>query len=153
MTASGRVRWFERHHMDNRFRRKGVTRDPAANGHLLLGRENVADAIQAVRPAGVDSKTKTDQHGSHRKDIDRVRLFSQAARSALIKCAAGRAQYLNRHSSFVTGLYRAGCRIYRTDIIPLTMTSSMSAAINATAADTNRIGYGSSILEKMYEKP
>jgi len=47
-----------------------------------LGPDNVADAIRAVRPAGVDSKTKTDQHGSHAKDIERVRRFYQAARAA-----------------------------------------------------------------------
>jgi phosphoribosylanthranilate isomerase len=47
-----------------------------------LGPENVADAIRQVRPAGVDSKTKTDREGSHAKDIDRVRRFHQAARAA-----------------------------------------------------------------------
>jgi phosphoribosylanthranilate isomerase len=46
-----------------------------------LGPENVADAIRSVRPAGVDSKTKTDQDGSHRKDLDRVRHFHEAARA------------------------------------------------------------------------
>jgi phosphoribosylanthranilate isomerase len=46
-----------------------------------LGPANVADAIRVVRPAGVDSKTKTDQVGSHRKDLDRVRRFHQAARA------------------------------------------------------------------------
>lgn len=33
-----------------------------------LGPDNVAGAIRAVCPAGVDSKTKTDQDGSHAKD-------------------------------------------------------------------------------------
>lgn len=47
-----------------------------------LGPNNVAGAIRAVRPAGVDSKTKTDRDGSHAKDIDRVRRFHQAARAA-----------------------------------------------------------------------
>lgn len=47
-----------------------------------LGPDNVADAIQAVRPAGVDSKTKTDRVGSHAKDIARVRRFHDAARAA-----------------------------------------------------------------------
>lgn len=47
-----------------------------------LGPDNVGDAIRAVRPAGVDSKTKTDQDGSHAKDIKRVRLFHEAARAA-----------------------------------------------------------------------
>jgi phosphoribosylanthranilate isomerase len=45
-----------------------------------LGPDNVAEAIIAVRPAGVDSKTKTDQTGSHRKDLDRVRRFYETAR-------------------------------------------------------------------------
>ena len=44
-----------------------------------LGPDNVADAIRAVRPAGVDSKTKTDRDGSHVKDLDRVRRFHEAA--------------------------------------------------------------------------
>jgi phosphoribosylanthranilate isomerase len=47
-----------------------------------LGPENVADAIHAVRPAGVDSKTMTDRDGSHRKDLDRVRRFHEATRAA-----------------------------------------------------------------------
>ncbi len=46
-----------------------------------LGPDNVADAIRAVRPAGVDSKTKTDQDGSHAKDLQRVRRFYAAARA------------------------------------------------------------------------
>jgi len=46
-----------------------------------LGPDNVADAIRAVRPAGVDSKTKTDRDDSHAKDIDRVRWFHAAARA------------------------------------------------------------------------
>ena len=46
-----------------------------------LGPENVADAIRAVRPAVVDSKTKTDQDGSHAKDLRRVQAFVEAARS------------------------------------------------------------------------
>jgi len=40
-----------------------------------LGPNNVAEAIRAVRPAGVDSKTKTDRDGSHQEDLDRVRRF------------------------------------------------------------------------------
>jgi phosphoribosylanthranilate isomerase len=47
-----------------------------------LGRDNVAEAIRVVRPAGVDSKTKTDQDGSHAKDLNRVRRFHEAARAA-----------------------------------------------------------------------
>ncbi len=46
-----------------------------------LGPDNVAEAILAVRPAGVDSKTKTDQTGSHQKDLDRVRRFYETARA------------------------------------------------------------------------
>lgn len=47
-----------------------------------LGPENVIDAIRIVRPAGVDSKTKTDREGSHGKDIERVRWFHDAAQGA-----------------------------------------------------------------------
>jgi phosphoribosylanthranilate isomerase len=47
-----------------------------------LGPDNVADAIRAVQPAGVDSKTKTDQGGSHAKDLERVRRFREAALAA-----------------------------------------------------------------------
>jgi phosphoribosylanthranilate isomerase len=42
----------------------------------------VADAIRAVLPAGVDSKTKTDRDASHAKDLDRVRRFHEVARAA-----------------------------------------------------------------------
>jgi phosphoribosylanthranilate isomerase len=44
-----------------------------------LGPGNVADAIRMVRPAGVDSKTKTDRQGSHAKDMERVRRFHELA--------------------------------------------------------------------------
>jgi phosphoribosylanthranilate isomerase len=47
-----------------------------------LGPDNVAEAIRVVRPDGVDSKTKTDQVGSHMKDLDRMRRFHEAARAA-----------------------------------------------------------------------
>ena len=47
-----------------------------------LGPDNVAAAIQAVRPAGVDSKTRTDRAGGQGKDLDLVRRFYQAARDA-----------------------------------------------------------------------
>jgi phosphoribosylanthranilate isomerase len=48
-----------------------------------LGVENVADAIKAVHPAGVDSKTKTDKKdGSHAKDLEEVRKFTDAAKAA-----------------------------------------------------------------------
>jgi phosphoribosylanthranilate isomerase len=49
-----------------------------------LAPENVAEAIRIVRPAGVDSKTKTDCVGSHAKDLQRVRSFHQAARAAAL---------------------------------------------------------------------
>ena len=54
-----------------------------------LGPDNVAEAIRAVRPAGVDSKTRTDRPdshrpGSHRKDLDRVRRFHAAAQAAAV---------------------------------------------------------------------
>ena len=44
-----------------------------------LGADNVADAVRAVRPAGVDSKTKIDRADSHQKDLERVRRFQEAA--------------------------------------------------------------------------
>lgn len=47
-----------------------------------LGPGNVADAIGQVRPAGVDSKTKTDRSGSHAKDLELVRQFHEAAQAA-----------------------------------------------------------------------
>jgi phosphoribosylanthranilate isomerase len=46
-----------------------------------LGPDNVAQAIPMVRPAGVDSKTKTDKDNSHTKDVERVRRFHEAARA------------------------------------------------------------------------
>lgn len=72
----------------------GVTHDWAISRRIVervgmpvmlaggLGPDNVADAIRAVRPAGVDSKTKTDRDGAHAKDFDRVRRFREAARAA-----------------------------------------------------------------------
>jgi phosphoribosylanthranilate isomerase len=50
-----------------------------------LGPDNVAEAIRVVRPAGVDSKTRTDQDGSHRKHLDRVRRFHEAAKATFSK--------------------------------------------------------------------
>ncbi len=47
-----------------------------------LGPDNVAQAIRAVRPAGVDSKTRTDREGTHTKDLERVRRFCEAAHAA-----------------------------------------------------------------------
>jgi len=47
-----------------------------------LGPDNVVDAIATVRPAGVDSKTKTDKDdGSHTKDLEKVRRFVERAKS------------------------------------------------------------------------
>src|SRR6185437_12186888 len=37
-----------------------------------LGPDNVGDAIRAVRPSGVDSKTRTDRAGAHSKDLTLV---------------------------------------------------------------------------------
>lgn len=47
-----------------------------------LGPDNVVEAIRVVRPAGVDSKTKTDRDGTHAKDLEKVRLFHGRAREA-----------------------------------------------------------------------
>ncbi len=52
-----------------------------------LSPDNVADAIRAVRPWGVDSLTHTNEPlpgGGFRKSLDRVRQFVEAARGALI---------------------------------------------------------------------
>jgi phosphoribosylanthranilate isomerase len=47
-----------------------------------LGPENVREAIRVARPAGVDSKTKTDKSDeSHTKDLQKVSAFVEAARS------------------------------------------------------------------------
>src|SRR6476620_7627393 len=47
-----------------------------------LGPENVQEAIRVARPAGVDSKTKTDKSdGSHTKDLRKVSAFVKAARN------------------------------------------------------------------------
>jgi phosphoribosylanthranilate isomerase len=48
-----------------------------------LGPDNVAEAVRTVRPAGVDSKTRTDRDGSHAKDLERVRRFHEAARASI----------------------------------------------------------------------
>jgi phosphoribosylanthranilate isomerase len=45
-----------------------------------LGADNVAAAIAAVGPAGVDSKTKTDHADGSGKDLDAVRAFVAAAK-------------------------------------------------------------------------
>jgi phosphoribosylanthranilate isomerase len=47
-----------------------------------LGPENVQGAIRVAHPAGVDSKTKTDQSDrSHTKDLQKVSAFVKATRS------------------------------------------------------------------------
>lgn len=47
-----------------------------------LGPDNVAEAIQKVNPAGVDSKTKTDKAGSDEKDIEKIKEFITIAKSS-----------------------------------------------------------------------
>ena len=48
-----------------------------------LGPENVQEAVRVARPAGVDSKTKTDKSdGSHTKDLQKVSAFVKAARGS-----------------------------------------------------------------------
>ena len=46
-----------------------------------LGPDNVADAIKAVGPAGVDSKTKTDSADGETKDLQKVAAFVEQARA------------------------------------------------------------------------
>ena len=49
-----------------------------------LGPDNVVEAIRMVRPAGVDSKTKTDKDdGSHTKDLQKVKQFVTRAKSPI----------------------------------------------------------------------
>jgi phosphoribosylanthranilate isomerase len=45
-----------------------------------IGPENVEDAIRRVGPAGVDSKTRTDQPGGAAKDLEKIRLLVEAVR-------------------------------------------------------------------------
>ena len=45
-----------------------------------LGPDNVAAAIAAVRPAGVDSKSRTDRADGRGKDLDKVSAFVAAAK-------------------------------------------------------------------------
>ena len=44
-----------------------------------LGADNVTAAIEAVRPVGVDSKSRTDAADGRTKDLDKVRAFVRAA--------------------------------------------------------------------------
>jgi phosphoribosylanthranilate isomerase len=48
-----------------------------------LGPKNVSEAIRAVGPAGVDSKTHTDRDGGPFKDIEQVRAFVRIAKSSI----------------------------------------------------------------------
>ena len=78
---------------DNQIGALGVTHDWRISRRIVervrtpvilaggLGPDNVSDAIDAVAPAGVDSKTRTDRDGSHAKDIDKVRRFREATLS------------------------------------------------------------------------
>ena len=50
-----------------------------------LDPHNVAAAIAAVRPAGVDSKTKTDRADCNGKDLDKVRRFATVAKLTMSK--------------------------------------------------------------------
>ncbi|MDO4564900.1 MAG: phosphoribosylanthranilate isomerase [Clostridia bacterium] len=64
--------------------REIVTRLERTNCRVILagglGADNVADAIRAVRPFGVDSFTKTSRNG--RKDCELIRAFVQNAQNA-----------------------------------------------------------------------
>jgi phosphoribosylanthranilate isomerase len=46
-----------------------------------LGPDNVAEAIQKVRPMGVDSKTKTDTPDGKHKDLEKVKKFVEIAKA------------------------------------------------------------------------
>ncbi len=46
-----------------------------------LGPDNVVEAMNVVRPAGVDSKTKTDHAGGHSKDLAKVKRFVELAKA------------------------------------------------------------------------
>ncbi|MFH1636899.1 MAG: phosphoribosylanthranilate isomerase [Candidatus Woesearchaeota archaeon] len=43
-----------------------------------IGLDNAKEAINRVKPAGLDSKTKTDKEGSHEKDLEKVRKLVEA---------------------------------------------------------------------------
>jgi phosphoribosylanthranilate isomerase len=51
-----------------------------------LGPANVAAAIAATRPAGVDSKTRTDREDGAGKDVGKVRQFVIAAGGGATRC-------------------------------------------------------------------
>jgi phosphoribosylanthranilate isomerase len=79
---------------DRKFGALGVTHDWGISRRIVeavscpvllaggLGPDNVAEAIATVRPAGVDSKTRTDVEGGHAKALDKVRRYHQAAKAA-----------------------------------------------------------------------
>jgi phosphoribosylanthranilate isomerase len=55
-----------------------------------LGPENVQEAIRIARPAGVDSKTKTDSNnGTHTKDLQKVSAFVTAVRALVTPTVPG----------------------------------------------------------------
>jgi phosphoribosylanthranilate isomerase len=62
-----------------------------------LGPENVAEAIRTVRPAGVDSKTRTDRDGGPFKDIEQVRAFVQIAKSSAECGSPAKSNQCQRH--------------------------------------------------------
>ncbi|TMK06829.1 MAG: phosphoribosylanthranilate isomerase [Alphaproteobacteria bacterium] len=74
----------------------GVTHDWNISRHIVetvrtpvilaggLGPDNVVDAILAVKPAGVDSKTRTDLVDTHTKDLTKVAAFNKAAKGAAL---------------------------------------------------------------------
>jgi len=74
----------------------GVTHDWNISRHIVetvrtpvilaggLGPDNVVDAILAVKPAGVDSKTRTDLGDTHIKDLTKVAAFNKAAKGAAL---------------------------------------------------------------------
>lgn len=47
-----------------------------------IGPENAAEAIRCVKPAGVDSKTKTDLPDGSAKDLQKVRALVQSVRES-----------------------------------------------------------------------
>ena len=47
-----------------------------------FGPDNVPEAIRAVRPAGMNSKTKTNKGDTHMKDLQKVEMFERAAKRA-----------------------------------------------------------------------
>jgi phosphoribosylanthranilate isomerase len=48
-----------------------------------LGPDNVEEAIKIVKPAGVDSKTKTDKPKGKGKDLEKVKEFVSKAKSTI----------------------------------------------------------------------